>query len=162
MAYEGFAKLLLNNPSVPKKKILLLKLLLAYFRRSGQPNSQAKLKACLCTFFDNYTSPELSQLAVPLLKIGMHEPNWNMSLRSIAKFFYFHSKKTANQRQLIMCEILDEINADINNYSVNTKWIELLLEFNVQQSDVDCGNSRYSVEVLSELHTKVERLLVCL
>jgi hypothetical protein len=92
----------------------------------------------------------------------MHEPNWNMSLRSIAKFFYFHSKKTANQRQLVMCEILDEINADINNYSVNTKWIELLLEFNVQQSDVDCGNSRYSVEVLSELHTKVERLLVCL
>ncbi len=142
-----------------------MKLLLAYFRRPTQTNdlentSDNKLKACLSAFFDNYTDDCFFELTVPLLKIALNEPKWNMSLRSIAKFFYFHSTKTKNQPLLVMSLILDQINNDINNYPVNTKWIELLLEFNIHQSDLDSMDSKLSVKMLSDLLYKMNSVIV--
>lgn len=172
IAYEGFSKLLVNKANIPNKPMILLKLLTRYFCETDDEMSDeelefdAKLKSLLCTFFEAYTSvdeenlTDLSQLALPMLRISIEEPQLKMRVRKVAKFFYFYSYGTHNKRQAIINSILNQVRINYNDYKRAVKWIEIMLEFNVHQSDINSDRVKFSVALLNEILDKLDGLIV--
>jgi hypothetical protein len=163
---------LVNGAKIPNKSIILLKLLTKYFSELGDEVSNEefefdkKLKSLLCTFFDAYTSVntenlnDLSEMALPMLKISIEEPQLKMRIRKVAKFFYYYTYGTTNRRQVIISSILNQIRINYNDYKKAVIWIEIMLEFNVHQSDIRSERVKYSVALLNEILVKLEDLIV--
>lgn len=150
----------------------MLKLLTAYFCETDDEMSDeelefdAKLKSLLCSFFEAYTSvdienlTDLSHMALPMLKISIEEPQLGMRVRKVAKFFYYYSNGTRNRRQAIINLILNQVRINYDDYKRAVKWIEIMLEFNVHQSDISNDKVKFSVALLNEILDKLEGLIV--
>ena len=171
LTYEGYAKLLLNNATIPNKAFVLFKLVVAYNRNESpeptdakkQPYFDHKLKSCLGTFFRQFTatstknSEQLSQVALPMFKSIFDNNKLNVSLKKLANFFYFFSSNVRGKRPLIVHSILSEIMDNLRFFNSVQRWTDILVEFNLHPSDVDddSNNSRPLLKNICEKMTKL-------
>ena len=119
-----------------------------------------RTKSSLCSFFSLFSSLNLknrnmlSEIAMPMLKFCIEENRKDLSLRQIAKFFYYFSYKTTYKRQIILRSIVDEIDKISDNFLTVSKWTEVMVEFTLHSSDTNRAN------VLVALHNKLKSLFV--
>ncbi|RNA04859.1 condensin complex subunit 3 [Brachionus plicatilis] len=169
----GFCKLLLNNVEVPSRSLLLSKLVLAYFRCDRETNSDLmvkKLKACLGEFFTLFKNDDIhneiyrsrnSVLLSKTIKIVLKyliKKNLPINdLKHVAKFYYYITSDCKNGRLIIINLILDEILKASSNYYLTQKLIEVLLEFSVNDSDVDEISQKYLNLVYEQLENLISK-----
>lgn len=149
--------------------MILFKLLNEYFsinhkllgKKSQEQILQLKrTKSCLCSFFNLYSSLNvnnrntLSEMALPMLKLCIEENRKDLSLKQIAKFFYYFSYNTTYKRQIILKSIVDEVDKNSGDFTTVSKWIEVMIEFNIHSSDINRAN------ILAELHKKLRNIFV--
>lgn len=161
MTCEGFCKLLANRCRLEsREKIAVTYLLIAYTTTSRQekPTPMAqKLLACLNSFFHVYKRVNLAALVdsfLPTLKFLVLQQTSMNVMRHLAKFFYFLTGDTINQRQLLMLSVTREILDNIDDLMYIQRLIEVLVEFRVHQCDVG------SVQLLNQLYDHLQLILV--
>ena len=172
MAHQGFAKLLILRPElVNNKKKILFRILCSYFAEEHKDSNDnlikidLNLKSCLCTFLDifyrlNYgNKQELSSLAIPLLELAF-DVHYAFNLKKIANFFYYITRNELSMERLsIINFIIDRVIQNFNDFYKMQRWIEILLEFNIHQSNLDSSESK---NICKEILTKMEKILVIL
>lgn len=174
MACEGFAKLLLNNCRLENKTKILTNLLIVYLTSSNTSNSNKKLLACLCSFFDHFKQQDavsLIQSYLPSLRFLTLKQKGLQILKKCANFFYFITNDTISMRQILILQTIEEILRNFNDFYFVQRMIEVLLEFNVHQCDIDRSPVNIhnpkdavlenSIKVLTEIATQLQNILVC-
>ena len=157
IAYEGFAKLLLNKCWLPNKHMYLSKLIVHYITEekimadSTETNTtdedqliNNRLKACLGLFFEKFiqTNKEnLDELIVrsfmPTLKYAVNKNASHLSKKKLSDFFYYLTYNTQGKRQLMITKVLDEVFLNFEDFKLVNRWIEVLVELNIHQLDID-------------------------
>lgn len=163
-----------NYFKISNNKRLLIKLLNGYFSETQLSNEddltlrdhKLKLKACLCLFFDYFTRRielrnELANLSMSYIDIAFSDPSFSIKqVQNVAYFFYYYSYKTVNMRPTIISSIIDRIFVKIRNQFLVEKWIDVLVVFDVNPCDLDPDEKAKSIQVLTSLNTKLEKLIV--
>lgn len=163
-----------NYYKIQNNKRLLLKLLNGYFAETlinfqddtNLKDHKLKLKSCLCWFFDYFmrrleNRNELSKLSVNYIDIAFNNPDFDMEqIKNVAHFFYYYSFRTQNHRQMIISALIDRINLKIRNQFLVEKWIEVLIVFDVNECDLDLDNLDKSIQILNDLCSKLDNLIV--
>ena len=176
VAFEGFSKLLLNNSYLPRKAIILSKLLIEYFLLSSNETkveSALKLQSMLCHFFElyfeKYEKAQLLEIMIPTFKYLINNGSINIDLKKAASYIHFIISETIDLPMLIMNSILDEIflQKNFDNYNLIIKWILVFVEFNVHQFNIDqekcdLNDAGSSVGLLSNITKKIDNLFVSL
>ncbi len=124
-----------------------------------------KLKSCLCQFFESFTIASIqnrdamSKMAIPMFKYCLDNSKQNIGLKKIVNFFYYFTSETKNKRQFVVIAILNQIMENLSDFNLLQKWIEVLIEFNIHQSDVEC-DSNVSIILLKEIHSQIGKIFV--
>ena len=120
-----------------------------------------KLKSCLATFIKEFINKskknlnDIRKIFVPSLKFAINKNSASLSKKSISKFFYFLTCKIV--RQSIVSDILDEALKHSNDFKLVHNWIEILLEFNIHQTDID---TEANVDNMRSIVDKINKLIV--
>jgi hypothetical protein len=176
IAFEGFAKLLLNKCWIPNSHVIFSKLIITYIsevepettsqKQQTQQEDHIQLKPCLSTFFRVYIEQNKEKLDdlvqfsfMPTLKYAVNKNSSGFNKRKISDFIYYLTFNTKRGiRQLLMTKILEEIYKDLNEFKLINRWIEVLLEFNVHQLDIDQDNLK-ELDSLNKIVSQMTQIL---
>jgi len=126
-------------------------------------NHKIKLKACLGSFLKEFTSKSIenknliAEVSVVLIDLTLSS---NQCAKEIARTAYYFTYGTADQRQFIISGILDKINLKLRNQNVTEKWIEILVIFDLNQSDINLDNKSNSIALLKQILARLEKITV--
>lgn len=174
IACEGFSKLLIKRCLPENTEKYVARLLITYMTlESGggggggdehQDLERKKLLSCLATFFRIYIRAgagraTLTNAFMPAFKYLVAKKTSLPVLRKFAKFFYTLSWRAgARMRQTLMENVLDEITASLDDFYHSQKLVDVLLEFQMHDSDV--GNDGSDLEGLERILLQIQRIIV--
>lgn len=180
MTCEGFCKLLTNKTPVRNRQKILINLIQIYVlgeNSSDEIDQESvdtikKLKSTLCCFFDAFelSDPDnrtlMTKTFIPLMRFLTTRNMSPVQLRLVAKFYYNRTVYTTNVRQQLVDGLLDEIFKNSDDFYLNQKLIEILIEFNIGHGDLETPDTdndprlNNSMKVLLNITNKMQKLIV--
>ena len=171
IAFEGFAKLLLNK-SIQNDDVLF-KIFLTYLtsdqeKQSKQAPDHKELKSCLRTFLYFYFRKYPSQLVKTVDKFIKYGLEKKIGLKACASYasFMLSVLEKPQLKYSIINMILDTTIPNIGDFRVTQRLTIALLEFRVYDSEIDeadsysVQDSKYFFQLLNEMATKLQKLTV--
>jgi hypothetical protein len=117
------------------------------------------------SYFKKYAKSNILDIAIPTFKYLINKRQ--VDFKKSASFIYYLISDTIDLPMIIINSILDEIilKENFDNYNLISKWIIILLEFNVHQFNLDqekitISDSNSSVGLLIIITDKIKKIFV--
>jgi len=166
------SKLLIRSFSIlPNRKRVLLKLLNGYFIETKEEKidkvstkiHKKKLKTCLCSFFELFTKIKENRIEIGNLVYNILDnylKDDNMDIKSVCIFMKYLTQDTGYHQHIIIGEILKRMKKELKNQNIFEKWLNILIEFDLNEYVVESKQKEESIEILKKLTKQLIEIMV--